>query len=333
MASPRAASASSVAASTLASHASPRPAWGHALLLEHPDQARALSGDQGLRAGLVHHRGELDRHDEQRPSHPEHPHERPADVERVLELGRLEPVDPRPRREEDRRGIARVEPHERRRGLLDGGRARGEEVAHGRAAPDAPARRRVSPRRGRASEGSEPDVRRSVSGARNASSRSPSSATWARSSRATFAERLDPQGRPVPVELRLPPRRAEPVDQDRAPPDLGPSLQAGRARSCCGRRGRAARCRTRAGSGPGAGVSRSGSGAPGTSNSSRPRSSRKVRSRGRRRSNTLLQPGQPRPRLRVRHRGRAERGQVPQDHLVRFGGAPRSGARAIARRW
>ncbi len=33
-----------------------------------------------------------------------------------------------------------------------------------------------------------------------------------------------------------------------------------------------------------------------------------------------FQPGQPRPRLRVRHRGRAERGQVPHDHLVRFGG-------------
>ena len=68
----------------------------------------------------------------------------------------------------------------------------------------------------------------------------------------------------------------------------------------------------------GAGVSGSGSGAPGTSNSSRPRSSRKLWSRGRRRSSTSRIPASPDHERTSRGRGRAERGQVPQDHLVGF---------------
>jgi hypothetical protein len=69
----------------------PATGRGHALLLEHPDEARALGGDQRLGAGLVHHRGELDRNDEQRAPHPEHPDERAAAIQRVVEIGGSKP--------------------------------------------------------------------------------------------------------------------------------------------------------------------------------------------------------------------------------------------------
>jgi hypothetical protein len=108
------------------------------LLLEHPDEALALAGDQRLGARLVHHGGELCRHDEQRPSHPEHPDERAAAVQRVLEVGGLEAVDPCPGREEDRRGIARVQPDNGLRGLLHGRDVRGQAVTRAEPRPALP---------------------------------------------------------------------------------------------------------------------------------------------------------------------------------------------------
>ena len=85
VASPRSRSAAIVLRSTRRSQRAPSRVtpW----LLEHPDQPPPLAGRERLRAGLVHDRGELDRHDEHRAAHPEHPHERAALVQGVLEIG------------------------------------------------------------------------------------------------------------------------------------------------------------------------------------------------------------------------------------------------------
>ena len=149
VASPRAAIAAERLGGDLLEPGFPATGRGHALLLEHPDQARALGGDQRLGAGLVHHRCELDRHDEQRPAHPEHPDERAAAIQRVLEVGRIRSRRPLPttrgRPSRDRSSAGRRwprRPPRRSRRATPGGDAR-------RAAPGAPERRRASSRRGR----------------------------------------------------------------------------------------------------------------------------------------------------------------------------------------
>ena len=77
-------------------------------------EPRPLARRDGSRARGVDDRREVERHDPERPAHPEHPHERALVVERLLEPGRLEVVRPGPGREEHRRGIGRVERDERR---------------------------------------------------------------------------------------------------------------------------------------------------------------------------------------------------------------------------
>ena len=91
---------------------------GDPLLLEHPDQAIALAGRQGLRACLVHDRGQVARDDEECATHPEHTNQRPTDVEGILEVAPDEALDPRPCGEEDGGGIARVQAHHPGGGLF-----------------------------------------------------------------------------------------------------------------------------------------------------------------------------------------------------------------------
>ena len=131
-------------------------------------------------------------------------------------------------------------------------------------------------------------------------------------------ERLDPQGRPIPVELSRPARRAKPVDQDRAPADLGPSLQA--------RRGDAAAivvaelhvvvlgqeadgCR---------GVRIGERRAPDVEQLATSLVAERAQSRAEAFEH-LAHPREPRPRTGVARRRRAERGEVPQHQLVRGG--------------
>ena len=159
--------------------------------------------------------------------------------------------------------------------------------------PTLPQRRGASPRRRRGSEGSEPHVapvglRREEARGAGRPPRRPRRGRRARSSRTAPPTGSTGPGRAPPSTA--PRRTRRPAPTPTRPRSI-PSAPAGR--SCCGRRGRAARCRTRAGSGRAPVSARSGSGAPGTSNSSRPRSSRNVRSRGRRRSNTPFSPVNP----------------------------------------
>ena len=192
----------------------PATGWGHALLFEHPDQARALGGDQRLGAGLVHHRRELDRHDEQRSPHPEHPDERAAPIQRVLEVGRFEAVHPCPRREEDRRGIARVQADDGPAASSTVGRAtqavtRAERarrsrmptrlIATGRTRGRFGTARRIGPRPARGTSRAVRPPRRRRRGPSERSSR-----------------RARPTASPGPVELRL--QRAAPKPSTRTDP-------------------------------------------------------------------------------------------------------------------
>ena len=98
----------------------PRPVAGDALFLEHPDEAPPLRRGQRLRAGLVHDRSQVHRHDEHRAAHPEHAHERPSLVQRVFEIGVREVAHARTRREVDGRRVAGVEADHRIGSVLDG---------------------------------------------------------------------------------------------------------------------------------------------------------------------------------------------------------------------
>ena len=133
----------------------------------------------------------------------------------------------------------------------------------GRAAPDAPAARGASPGRCRGPEGSEPHV--APVGLRREEPEEPVALLGdlgavgpRRSSRTVPPTGSTGPGRAPPSTAPLRTRRPAPTPTR---PRSIPSARAGR--SCCGRRGRAARCRTRAGSGR-APVSRDrGAGRPG----------------------------------------------------------------------
>ena len=87
-----------------------------------------VRGNRARRRG-VDDRDELARHDEERPAHRKHPHERPFLVERAFEPSGIEPLRACSRREEDRRRVARVQD--------DDGAHRVDDVArlHGRRQP------------------------------------------------------------------------------------------------------------------------------------------------------------------------------------------------------
>ena len=110
-ASPRSLSASSAAAaarSIQTAGSSARP-----LCATNRSRLRPLAGRDGSRARGVDDRREVERHDPERPAHPEHPHERALVVERLLEGPRAEVERARPGREEHRRRIGGVQRDER----------------------------------------------------------------------------------------------------------------------------------------------------------------------------------------------------------------------------
>ena len=110
VASPRVVSAAMVRAETSSSHASASSAATCSASMA--DEPPPLGRHQRLRARRVDDADERARHDEQGPPHPQHAHERAPLVERVLEVCRVEAVDPRPGRQEDRRRVARVQADE-----------------------------------------------------------------------------------------------------------------------------------------------------------------------------------------------------------------------------
>jgi hypothetical protein len=113
------------------------------LLLDHPDQPASLRRHERLRARLVHHGDNIERHDEERPPHAEHPHERLAFVEGGLQVSWGEAPDPSVGRQVHRDGVTRMQGDHVRRGALDRGRSRREVVTQ--AEPSAPLRERDPP--------------------------------------------------------------------------------------------------------------------------------------------------------------------------------------------
>jgi hypothetical protein len=113
-----------------------RPVAGDPLLLDHPDQPASFRGRERLRARLVHDGGDVERRHEERPTHPEHPHEGLPFVERRLQVGRGEASHPSGRRQVHGHGVARMQRHHVGRGVLDRRRPPREVVAQ--AQPSAP---------------------------------------------------------------------------------------------------------------------------------------------------------------------------------------------------
>ena len=119
---------------------------------------RRSPGTSALRARRVHDRRQVERDDEHRATHRQHPQEGAPLVQGVLEVGDGERVEAGPQRQHDGRRIRGVQPDEVAGDLLDGcppgrpgggGRRGGGGARRGRcgASPDHPRDRRVPPPR------------------------------------------------------------------------------------------------------------------------------------------------------------------------------------------
>jgi hypothetical protein len=92
---------------------------GDVAVPDEADQPLALFGRDGIAGGGLHDRHEVERDDEHRPAHRQHPQHGALLVQRVLDVRRSDVGHAGPEREEDRRRVGGVEGDQIPRHLRD----------------------------------------------------------------------------------------------------------------------------------------------------------------------------------------------------------------------